>query len=80
MFPRVPEWLWFITTFVTWMSLLDLWGSWRERNAKVKRPQVMVQDLIDCTNSGSWTKAIPDDAIRKFGKFRPNGGLGSWFT
>ena len=80
MFPRVPEWLWFITAFVSWMFLLVLWGNWRERNALVKRPQVMVQDLIDCAHSGVWMKAIPADAVKKFGQNRPYGGLGSWFT
>jgi Protein of unknown function (DUF1493) len=80
MFPRVPEWLWFITAFVSWMFLLVLWGNWRERNVKIKRPQVSVQDLVDCVHSGAWTKAVPADAIKKFGQFRPYGGLGSWFT
>jgi acyl carrier protein len=78
--PRVPEWLSFITAFVSWMFLLVLWGNWRERNAKIRRPRVSVQDLVDCAHSGAWTKAVPADAIKKFGQFRPYGGLGSWFT
>ena len=79
-FPRVPDGLWFIAAFVFWMSLVVFWGNWRERNAIVKRPQVTVQDLIDCAHSGIWTKGVPADALKRFAQYRRYGDLGSWFT
>jgi hypothetical protein len=77
-FPRVPDWLWFIAALVFWVSLVGFWENWRER--KAKHPQVTVQDLIDCAHSGVWTKGVPADAVKRFAQYRPYGGLGSWFT
>jgi hypothetical protein len=80
MLPRVPEWLCSIAALVFWMFLIGFWGNWRERSAKTKRPQVAVQDLIDCAHSGVWMKTVPTDAVKRFARFRPYGGLASWFT
>jgi len=79
-FPRVPDWLWFIAALVFWAGLAGFWGNWRERKAKIKRPQVAVEGLVNCAHSGVWMKAVPGDTIKKSGKYRRYSGLSSWFT
>jgi len=61
-FPVIPDWLWFLITFVTWFLVLSLWTKWRNKGEKSKRPDISLRDLIDAARIGHWAKQVPEEA------------------
>jgi len=64
-FPYLQGMVAFGISALLWLAALVQWSRWRYKN---RRAQIAIEDLVQSASSGKWTKAVPEEIVRRMNK------------
>ena len=76
LFSGWPFWPPLIAAVIVWVAVMSV----RQRFVWKSRPQISVQDLVDCAKVGRWTKTLPGRVRDRCARYAQYGGVWRWFA
>ena len=64
-FPRLHGMVALGIAALLWLPVLVQWSRWRYKNRTV---QIAIEDLAQSASTGKWTKAVPEELVRRMNK------------
>jgi hypothetical protein len=64
-FPYLQGMVAFGISALLWLAALVQWSRWRYKN---RTAQIAIEDLVQSASSGKWTKAVPEEIVRRMKK------------